>query len=151
MNWCRDTYLVKILFLSIQDQRNGSLGFLLSHFCDAELRWSTTEKEGYIIMTTVDLMQIALNSRSRFRLSTDHNKFVFLFNPRAVVADVSQTTLRKGLRLKLWLSSYKCTYAHISGNDNAWEDFISCYKSLALIRHIISVPFLPSFSSKNAF
>ena len=57
-----------------------------------------------------------------FDLYTDHNNLIFLFDPLSVVADMSQTTLRKVLRWAVRLSLYQYTCFHITGEDNVWAD-----------------------------
>lgn len=79
-------------------QRHEPLDFLSGHFRGPELRWSTLEKEACAIMATVERMHWFLATDRGFDMSTDHNNLVFLFDPLAVVADLSQTTLRKVLR-----------------------------------------------------
>lgn len=80
------------------DQRHQPLCLLYSHFSDPQLGWSTLEKEPYAIMATVERMPWLLANSGGFDLFTDHHNLIFLFDPLAVVPDISQTYLRKVLR-----------------------------------------------------
>lgn len=137
------------LSLPIQDQHHEALAFLSGHFRDAELRWSTIEKEAYAIMATVERMHWLLATHRGFDLYTDHNNLVFLFDPTAVVADISQTTLRKVLRWAVRLSAYTYICVHIPGCDNVWADLISRWTPSPTLRRLVSVPVLPSSSSAD--
>lgn len=76
------------LLLRCADQRREPLAFLSSHFRDAELRWSTIEKEALVIMATVKRMHWKLTVNKGFDLYTDHNNLVLCFDPTTVIADL---------------------------------------------------------------
>lgn len=74
-------------------QRYSPLTFLSGRVSESQLDCSTLEKEAYPIMTTVDHMHLVLGTSAGFDLFTDHHNLVFLFDPLAVVSELSQTDL----------------------------------------------------------
>lgn len=131
------------------DQRHAPLCFLSGQFTNAELRWATIEKEAYATMATVERMNWLLATTDGFDLFTDHKNLIFLFDPLAVVTDMSQTTLRKVLRWAVRLSAYNYTCVHISGVDNVWADILSRWVYRAVVRRLVSIPTLPSSSASD--
>lgn len=134
---------------AVSEQQHEPLPFFSGHFGRSKLRWSTLEKEAYAIMATVERMHWLLATGHGFDLYTDHNNLIFLFNPAAVVADLSQTTLRKVLRWAVRLSAYNYTCVHIPGSDNVWADIISRWSAPSLVRRLVTVPVLPSSSDSE--
>lgn len=57
-------------------------------------------------IATTERMHWLLSTDRGFDLFTDYNNLFFLFDPTAVIADLSQTTTRKVLRWALRLSVY---------------------------------------------
>lgn len=94
------------------DQRHQPLAFLSGHFSGAQLGWSTLEKEAYAIMATIERMHWILATTDGFDLFTDHHNLIFLFDPLAVVPNISQTSLRKVLRWAVRLSAYNYMHPH---------------------------------------
>lgn len=82
-------------------------------------------------------------------LFTNHKNLFFLFNPTAIVADLSQTTMRVTLRWGVCLSAYNYIYVHIPGSLNFWADITSSRISPPIIRKIVTVPVLLSFSASE--
>lgn len=77
------------------------------------------------------------------------NKLIFLLDPTEVVADLSQTTLRKVLRF-VSMSAYSNTCAHIPGSEIVWAQFLSRWRVAGhLVCRIITVPVLPSSSDRE--
>lgn len=95
------------------DQLNKHLCFLSAQFRGAELRWLTIEKEEYATMANVQWMHWLLATSDGFDLFTDHNNLIFLFEPLAVVTDLSQSSLRKVFRWEARLSLYNYTFVQI--------------------------------------
>lgn len=86
-------------------QRHESLVFLSVNCTDTTIRSSTIEKEAFVIMETTETMQCLLASDRGFDLYNDHNNLVFMFDPKSVIADISQRTLQKVLRWAVRLSA----------------------------------------------
>lgn len=67
-------------------------------------------------METTERMHFLFAADRGFDLYTDHNNFVFLFDPKTVLSDILQTTLGKVLRWSVRLSAYAmymCKYLNI--------------------------------------
>lgn len=77
------------------DQCHQPLCILSGHFTGLTFDWSTLEKEASAIMLTVAGMHWLLPSPDGFDLFTDHYNLIFLFNPYAVSADLSPSSLHK--------------------------------------------------------
>eukprot|EP00171_Calliarthron_tuberculosum_P004016 IDg4016t1 len=75
-------------------------------------------------MATVKRMHWILATSDGFDLFTDHHRLIFLFDPLAVVPDLSQTSLRKVLRWAVHLSACNYTCVHIKGTENVWADLL---------------------------
>lgn len=131
------------------DQRHQPLSFLSGHFTGPQLGWSTLEKEAFAIMATVERMHWLLATTDGFDLYTDHHNLIFLFDPLAVVPDLSQTSLRKVLRWAVRLSAYNYTCVHIKGVDNVWADLLGRWSAPVVIRRLVKIPPLPSSSSED--
>ncbi|CAM9904597.1 unnamed protein product, partial [Sphacelaria rigidula] len=66
---------------------------------------------------------------------TDHRNLAYIFNPEACVTSVSKALAQ---RLEGWkgvLGQYRYTICHISGERNAWSDFLSRW---------VNIPTLPA-------
>lgn len=131
------------------DQRHQPLAFLSGRFTGPQLGWSTLEKEAFAIMATVDRMHWVLATPDGFDLFTDHHNLIFLFDPLAVVPDMSQTSLRKVLRWAVRLSMYNYTCVHIKGVDNVWADLLGRWSVPSTIRRLVHIPVLPSSSAAD--
>lgn len=83
------------------------------------------EKKSRFIIVTAERMHWLLASSPDIDFSTDHNNLILLFDPTAVVADMSETTLRKVLRWAVRLNFYNCICVHIPGAQNVWDNLIS--------------------------
>ena len=81
-----------------QQQRHAPLAFLSGRFDKTQLGWAVLEIEAYAVINTLDHMYWLAATPDGFDLYTDHNKLIFLFDPLAVVNDMSQSSLRKILR-----------------------------------------------------
>ena len=133
------------------DQRHQPLSFLSGHFTGSELGWSILEKEAYAIMATVERMHWLLATPSGFDLFTDHHNLIFIFDPVAVMPDLSQSSVRKVLRGAVKLSAYNYMCIHIRGIDNVWADLLGRWSAppSRTIRRLVHIPELPSSSSDN--
>ena len=131
------------------DQRHQPLCFLSGQFKGASFGWSTLEKEASAIMSTVERMHWLLATPDGFDLFTDHHNLIFIFDPYAVVSDLSQSSMRKVLRWAVRLSAYDYTCVHISGVDNVWADILSRWCTAKVVRRLVQVPGLPSSSCED--
>ena len=79
-----------------------------------------------------------------FDLFTDHNNLVFIFDPLAILPDLSQTAVKKVLRWAVRMSQYNYICYHIKGRDNVWADLISRWMPSTVLRRLVFVPPLVS-------
>lgn len=100
-------------------------------------------------MVTIDRMPFILAAPDWFDLFTDHQNLIFLFDPLAVVFDLSQTSLRKLFRWAVRLSAYNYTYLHIKSAENVWTDLLGLRSFLVTIRWLVNIPILPSSLSSD--
>lgn len=104
----RDGIITQVPLLDVtrpqKEQRPSPLSFLSGRFVKTQLGWSVLEKECYEAMKTVDRMQWLFAAPAGFYLYTDHKNLIFLFEPLAVVDEMSQSSLRKLLRWAIELS-----------------------------------------------
>ena len=112
------------LTLPAAEQRHEPLAFLSGRFNLTQLGWSTIEKEAFAAIATIERLHWIAATSAGFDLHTDHNNLVFLFDPLAVVPDMSQTTARKVLRWAVKLSLYNYVCIHVRGEDNVWADLL---------------------------
>lgn len=106
--------LYKGLLRSHTDQPPDPLAFVSGHFSSSQLGWSTLEKEAFAVMTTKERMHWLLAATDGLDLYTGHHNLFFLFDPLAVVSDLSISSTRKVLRWAVQLSMYiqLHVYAH---------------------------------------
>lgn len=130
-------------------QRHQPLAFLSGHFSGPQIRWSILEKEAFAIMATTERMHWLLATPDGFDLYTDHQNLIFLFDPLAIVPDLSQTSLRKVLRWSVRLSTYNYTCVYIKGVDNIWPDLLGRWSAPAFVRRLVNISILPSSSSEE--
>jgi len=127
------------------EQRHSPIAFLSGRFDKTQLGWSVLEKEAFAVMNTLDRMHWIVATPDGFDLYTDHNNLIFLFDPLAVVPDMSQTSLRKVLRWAVKLSVYRYTCYHIKGADNVWADLLTRWSHAPdIVRRLVHIPELPS-------
>lgn len=128
-----------------KEQRHSPISFLSGKFDATQLGWSTLEKEAFAVMNTLDKMHWVVCTTEGFDLYTDHNNLIFLFDPLAVVPDLSQTSLRKVLRWAVKLSIYSYTCYHIKGEENVWADLLTRWSVPQMtIRRLVHIPELPT-------
>lgn len=109
------------------------------------MRWSVLQIESFAVMNTLDRMYWVVATPEVFEVYTDHNNLIFLFDPLAVVPDMSQTTLRKVLRWAVKLSVYNHKCFHIKGEANFWADLMTRWSQPWMtIRRLVDIPELPS-------
>ena len=133
-----------------KEQRHAPIAFLSGQFDATQLGWSTLEKEAFAVMNTLDRMHWLVSTIEGFDLFTDHNNLVFLFDPLAVVPDLSQTSLRKVLRWAVKLSIYNYICYHIKGEDNVWADLLTRWSTgKTTIRRLVHIPELCSSCSED--
>ena len=131
------------------DQRHEPLAFLSGHFTGSQLGWSTLEKEAFAVMATTDRMHWILATPDGFDLYTDHQNLIFLFDPLAIVPDLSMSSLRKVLRWAVRLTMYNYTCVHIKGVDNVWADIIGRWSQPCVIRRLVKISEKPSSSADD--
>lgn len=100
-------------------------------------------------MATVQRIHWVLATNDGLYLFTDHKNLIFLFDPLAVVTDLSQSSLRKVLRWEVQISAYNYTCVHIRGDDNVWVELLSRLVEHNVVRRLVSIPVLPSYSSPD--
>ena len=67
--------------MRIEDQKNERLAFLGSSFKDAQLHWTTFEKEAYAIFQTFEKLDYLFQGHQRTLVFTDHRNLLFIFGP----------------------------------------------------------------------
>lgn len=95
-------------------------------------------------MATVERI---LETADGFYLYTDHHNLIFLFDPLAVLSDLSQSYLREVLRWAVSLSSYNYTCVHIKGTYNISADLVSLWTVSDVVCRVFNVLVLPSSSA----
>lgn len=134
------------LKLPHSDREHEPLAFLSGRFNAVQFGWSILEKEAYAKLATLERTHWIAATADGFDLYTDHNNLIFIFDPTAVVPDISQTTLRKVLRWAVRLSIYHYTCFHIKGQDNVWADLLGRWSAPPTLRRLVRIPVLPSSS-----
>ena len=133
-----------------KQQGHAPLAFLSGRFDKTQLCWAVLEKEAYAVMNTIDRMHWLAATPDGFDLYTNHNNLIFLFDPLAVVDDMSQSSLRKVLRWAVNLSVYNYTCYHIKGEDNVWADLLTRWSTVpSTVRRLVRIPELPSSCSDD--
>ena len=140
----------KDLKLAHSEREHEPLAFLSGRFNSVQFGWSILEKEAYAILATLERTHGIAATAEGFDLYTDHNNLIFIFDPTAVVPDISQTTLRKVLRWAVRLSMYHYTCFHIKGQDNVWADLLGRWSAPPTLQRLFRIPVLP-FSSEEDF
>lgn len=90
-----------------KEQRHSLLTFLSDRFDATQLGFFVLEMEAYVVLTTIYRVNWIVATPTGFDLYTDHNNFIFLFDPLSVASDMSATSLRKFLRWAVRLSMYQ--------------------------------------------
>lgn len=94
------------------------MAFLLGHFSRSQLEWSMLEKEALAMLATTERLHRLLATPDGPDLFTDHQNFIFLLDPLAVVPNLSQTSLRKAVCWAIKLIVYNYTFVYTKGDDN---------------------------------
>lgn len=153
-HWSGIVTQVSLTYLDVPnvEKQHELLAFPCGKFNRTESGWSTLEKEVYAILATVQRMHWLLGGPDGLDLFTDHNNLLFIFDPLAVVADLSQTTLRKVLRWAVRLSAYNYTCVHHNVVNNGWVDLLNRWynPTPSTIRRLVSIPPLPSLSDSDS-
>ena len=100
-------------------------------------------------METTERMHWLLATPDGFDLHRDHQNFIFLFYPLAVVPDLSVSSTRKVLRWAVRLSMYNYTCLHIKAIDNVWADIIGKWSQPPTMRRLVKIPVLPSSNAED--
>jgi len=133
-----------------KDHRHSALSFLSGRCNSTEYGCSILEKETYGVLATHEGMHWLTATPQGFDLFTDHNNLIFIFDPLAVVPDLSQTTIRKVLRWAVCLSIYRHTCYHIRDEENIWADLLGRWSVGGTIRRLVHITELSS-TSTSAF
>lgn len=67
------------------------------------------EKEAYAVLTILYRMHWIVATSDGLDLYTDHNNLIFLFESLSITQDMSQTSMRRVLRLAARLCMYRHT------------------------------------------
>jgi transposase InsO family protein len=114
--------------------------YFISHsFTDAEIRWSTIEKECYAIVYCLQKLEYLLRDR-KFVLRTDHRNLTFM----------EKNLEAKVRRWKLTVQDFDMTVEHIRGVDNIPADaFSRLKKKSSEVVHLIAHLTEPSQGAVN--
>lgn len=83
----------------------------------------------------------------RLDLYIDQQNLIFLFDPLAVVPNLSQALSLNDLRWDIRLSAYINTCVHIKGVNKVWEDLLSPWSATSVIRRLVSIAVFPCSST----
>ena len=118
----------------LSDQENiEPLSMLSGVFRDAQVNWSTPEKEAFAIVESVERLRYFLIRPTGFYILTDHRNLLFSYDPLSV------KRLNARARIDRWvlkLEGYKYQVQHIAGADNIWSDLLSRWGAQPLIPSI---------------
>ena len=132
----------------IQDHQ--PLAFLSGHFNETQLSWATVEKEAYAIIASCIRMHWLLATPEGFDIYTDHNNLIFMFDPLAVVSDLSLSSVKKVIRWAVRMSTYNYVCYHIKGKQNVWADMISRWTpGNVTLRRLVHIPPLVTSSEEE--
>ncbi|CAN0398793.1 unnamed protein product, partial [Scytosiphon promiscuus] len=109
--------------LPVEDMTHEPLAFLSGTFKGSQMRWATTDKEGFAIVSTFRRLEHFL--WNGVHIFTDHRNLAYIFNAEACVTSVSKALAQQLEGWKGVLGQYRYTIRHISGERNAWGDLLS--------------------------
>lgn len=110
---------------SLEEQRHEPLAFLGSEFKNAELGWSTFEKEGFAIFQTFEKLDYLFLGGNPTHVHTDHRNLMFVFAPLALEPTLGRHIVSKVQRWALYLSRFPYVIEHVSGKANVFADILT--------------------------
>jgi len=103
------------------EQKHEHLGFVGHRFSKSELNWATIDKEAFAIKDTLRKLSYLLHMNRPFRLFTDHQNLISMYNPIRCSKQSAERLIRWGIELR----DFNYTIYHIPGEHNHWADLIS--------------------------
>ncbi len=110
--------------LPVAEQNHQPLAFLSEAFKGASLRWSTTEKESYVIVACCKRLDYLFKHPGGFVICTDHRHLRYTFGQEP---DLKQPRYLAG-KLARWamiLDKFTYDIRHIPGEANVWGELLS--------------------------
>jgi transposase InsO family protein len=101
------------------------LAFLSGSFRDSSLRWSTTEKEGYALVATVERTEHLVSRSHKFHVFTDHNNLTYLFDPGAEGPCASKPASDRVERWRVIVGRFAYQIHHVPGETHVVADMFS--------------------------
>jgi hypothetical protein len=111
--------------LPSEEHHHRPLAFLSGQFVGVAARWPTIEKEAYAIVEATRILDYLLLRPKGFRLYTDHQNLVYIFDPYATDGTMARYQADKLQRWALSLLSFRYVIEHVPGEANAWGDLLS--------------------------
>ena len=108
-----------------EEQRHEPLAFLGGAFRDAELNWSTFEREGFAIFQTFEKLDYLFLDDHPVHIFTDHRNLLFTFAPLALQPKLARHTCSKVYRWATFLSRFDYVIEHIEGPRNVFADMLT--------------------------
>jgi len=105
--------------LPLDEQRHRPLAFLSGRFVGAASRWSTIEKEAFVIVEATRRCEYLLMRPGGFRL------YIYIFNPYATDGAMDRYQADKLQRWALSLMPFQYIIEHVPGEMNVWGDLLS--------------------------
>ena len=110
----------------VYEQQHEPLKTFSGEFRNAQLKWSTIEKESFPIIEALSAWQHFLLNPQGFRIYCDHANLVSLWKPESINPALSKSALDKVYRWVYMLSSFKVrSMEHLPGQHNLWADMLS--------------------------
>jgi len=97
------------------EHRHEPLAFISAAFRGPQIRWSTYEKEAYVIFQVFTKLGYMLETANPPHVSTDHRNLLFIFNPLAIGPVLGRHIVSKVQRWALYLSKFQYNIEHIEG------------------------------------
>lgn len=79
-----------------------------------QMGWSTTQKEAYAMLASVERSHWLTACPSCFEVYFDNNDIIFIFDPTTLMQDIGQRSLRKVVRWAVQIAAYTSVCYHIS-------------------------------------
>ena len=89
------------------DKSHEPLPFLSGNLEVSQLRWSTLEKEDFVIMATIERTHCLVSDPKGFDHFRYQNNLIFHFYSLSIQTDLMEPGIRKPLRWAMRLSEYK--------------------------------------------
>ena len=109
----------------VAEQVHHPLAFISGSFRDSSLNWTTTEKEGYALLTTCERTEHLVCRTAGFHVFTDHNNLTYLFDPRAEGPCASKPASDHVQRWRVTIERFSYHFHHIPGEKHVVADMFS--------------------------